>query len=802
MESFSLNALEFPALLDVVAQHASSPLGAEAVRALRPAADAVAIREAFRPVEELMAIMAQGLSLPLDPIPDIRPILARLEREGSFVEGEEWLSIRKTLGLVERVKRFLEDRRRDCPTCAAMAGELAPMPEVSRAIDSVVDEKGRVRDNASPALAELRRSMQRERSRLQRQMESLLRDFGSSGALQGSYWTMRKGRNVIPVRSGQRGAVAGLVHDASQSGETLFIEPYAVVEISNRLADLEGREAEEVRRVLIALGDEVRPRAGELLRNIEILVQLDGCNARARYGYRHGLTSPAFSAGDGFSIRAARHPLLLAAGRGETIPIDLGFRPGQRVLILTGPNTGGKTTTLKTLGLLCLMAQSAIPVPAHPDSRFPIFSSVFADIGDEQSLAKGLSTFSGHLLSIQRVLENAGLGSLVLFDELGTATDPLQGGALGAAVLERLARAGVTVLATTHLPMLKQWAYDYPLARNAATRFDESSGRPAFQILYDQPGASEAFRIARQLGFPADIIDDAQRRVPEGERALDSILASLEIKERELRQEIDRTTLLREELEKQKAEIEDLKTRLREAERRQRQNVLADRRKALEEARSRIERRIANLGDKRELESARTELRAEEDEVQAETVEIEMAAPESIPFEELSVGINVYVPALRDTGRVVRLHRKRESAVVEARGARIEIPARQLARVPRGLPAPETRSPPPRIIRSEKTPPTGELNLHGMRVEPALEELERFLDRAILDRIDVVSILVGHGRLRQAVEETLRASAIVASYRRATDEEGGDATVIARLGEKKEEPKRREAGIQAPEESP
>ena len=785
MEPASLKTLEFPALLDIVAGHAVSPLGSQAVRALRPGSDPAEVREAFRPVEEIMALLNRGEGLPLEPFPDLWPIWERLGRAGAHVEAEVWATIRRFLALVERVKRFIAGRPQECPVCAAMAEDLAPLAPLVRSIDGVVDEKGSVRDGASAELARLRRDMRRERARMQRQFETLLRELGETGALQESYWTVRKGRNVIPVRAGHKGRVPGLVHDASHSGETLFIEPFAIVENANRLADLEGREAEEVRRILIALGDEARPRLAELQRNTEILVGLDSAAARARYGHRYGLVGPVFSSGDeGFFIRKARHPLLLAAPNVATTPIDLEFPQGQRVVILTGPNTGGKTTTLKTLGLLCAMAQSAIPVPAHPDSRFPVFSAIFADIGDEQNLTEGLSTFSAHLRSIQRVVEQAGAGSLVLFDELGTATDPIQGAALGAAILERLAEAGAAVLATTHLPLLKQWAHEYPMGRNAATRFDDVEGRPTYQIIYDQPGASEAFRVARKLGFPSDIIDEAERRMPEGERALEAIISSLENKERRLQEELARAQELRRDLESQTAEAQQLRAQLEEAERRHRQTVLDERERILREARSRIENRIAHLESRRELEGARMELRAELAEVETEARALQAAAPEAMPFEELTVGADVYLPSLHEMARVVRLNPRREVAVVEAHGTEIEIGAHEIARAPQGWEPPPPRGHAPKVIRASSSSPSVELNLHGMRVEPALDEVERFLNRAVLDRLETVYVLVGHGRLRQAVEEALRVHSLVSSFRRGTEAEGGEAALVVGIGGK------------------
>ncbi|OPZ22411.1 MAG: Endonuclease MutS2 [candidate division BRC1 bacterium ADurb.BinA364] len=777
-------ALEFPALLDLVAGYAATPMGAEAIRSLRPAATLEAAAAAFDPVDELMAALARGDSPPFEGLTETRPLWERLESQSAYLEPEEWLRVQRFLHAGRAMSRFFAGRARECPACAALAAAIDPLDELGGAIRAVIDDDGLVRDDASPELYRLRQALRRVRDRMRRQCDGLLRDLSAGGALQGEYWTVRKGRGVIPVRANFKGRVPGLVHDASQSGETLFIEPFAIVELSNELIDLEGREIEEIRRVLIALGDRARIDLAELRRNADALVAIDCAFGRARYGQRNGCLAPAFAADDGFAIRRARHPLLIAAGGVAPVPVDLEFLPGQRSLILTGPNTGGKTTTLKTLGLLCLMAQSGIPVPCDAKSAFPVFASIHADIGDEQSLAEGLSTFSGHLRSIQRVLQSAGRGALVLFDELGTATDPVQGGALASVVLERLAEAGATTLATTHLPQLKLWAHEYPTARNAATRFDEIEGRPAFQIVYDQPGASEAFRVAQALGFPRDILEEAERRAPKGEMALNELIAALEEQDRRLKRDLAQAALERARLESERKELDALLAEAREANRRHRQTAAAERQRLIAEARTQIERRVANLGSRHDLEALRADLREEESKAAREAEQLQAAAPEALTFDSLAPGQTVFVRPLNELGRIKRLRKKARKAVVETRGTEIEMAAHQLARAPEGSQAPARppRSLRPSIVRADSRPPSRELNLHGQRVEAALELLDKFLDRALVDGQDSVSILVGHGALRAAVEEELKRRKHVASFRRGGDGEGGEAVLLARLG--------------------
>lgn len=784
MDLITLRSLEFPALLNIVAEYASSAAGAEAVRSLVPVTDAGLAQRQYEPVEELLDLLIRDQSVPLNGLVDAQELWLRLGHENAYLQPEEWLAVRRILEAGERVLNFFTDHEDQAPRCAQLAVQLTTVPALTKEIRRVIDEDGSVRDDASHELARIRTELRRTRERVQKQFDSTLKELSPQGALQGDYWTVRNGRHVVPVKASHKGRLKGIVHDTSNSGETLFVEPFAIVELSNETVALMAREAEEIRRILVALGDEARPHVDELAQNNSILIEIDCLYARARYGYRNHLSVPAFAWKEGFRIREAKHPLLLASDKRRPIPIEIGFIPGQHVLIITGPNTGGKTTTLKTLGLLCLMAQCAIPVPVYPDSQFPVFSSVFADIGDEQNLSEGLSTFGAHLRSLDRILKEAGNRSLVLLDELGTATDPLQGGALGAAVLERLANAGAIVLATTHLPTLKHWAHEFPAARNASTRFDEIEGKPTFQIIYDQPGSSEAFRIARQLGFPADVIDDAERRVPENERTMQNILASLEEKEQQLAEELARAQSLRQELDETRAALKEQRIRLQEAERKHRQTALQERQALLREARARIEQRLANTLDKHALREVQAEVQQEQSKTEEETREVLAAAPEYLPFSQMSEGMIVYLPSLNDSGQIIRINAKKKNVIVEARGRQIEMPFHLVARMPPGMLPQETksRSRLPVVHRAGKEKTTAELNLHGQRVEAALENVDQFLNRAVMDNVDTVWIHVGYGVLRKSVEDLLKDHSLVASYHRGSDEEGGEAVIIARIG--------------------
>ncbi len=590
-----LETLEFPAALERVAAHAVSPLGAARVGARVPATDATAIRDALAQVAELAARVIADESIRAEPIPDIGATLELLAVPGSALEGPALAEVGRALGAARLVAAELGRLARDAPRTAALRVPLPPKELETRLADAL-DPDGAVRDGASRDLARARQAVRETRQRLVAKLEAILGRLDQRERAPDAGVTIRGGRYVIPVRGSARSQVGGIVHDESASGTTLFLEPPEAIALGNELRAHEVQEQREVLRVLRDLTERLRPERDGVAAAWEMCIAFDDLCARARYAIEVNGWPPAIGEGP-LAIRQGRHPLLVA---GLVVPFDLTFAPDEYTLLVSGPNTGGKTVLIKAVGLICLLAQSGVIPPVGPESRLPVFHDVFADIGDRQSIAASLSTFSAHVAALRDILDHAGATSLVLLDEVGSGTDPAEGAALAAAVLRTLTRRRAVTLATTHLGTLKQLAAGTVGIVNGSLQFDAETLTPTYRLLKGVPGRSYGLAIARRLGVAGDVLAEAERALPDTERTLDALLASVEERARELEaraRELDATAgeldARREALE---ARAATLATREREvAERAKRLDLDArtQTRAYLLEARRRVEEALA-----------------------------------------------------------------------------------------------------------------------------------------------------------------------------------------------------------------
>ncbi|HET7322696.1 MAG TPA: hypothetical protein VFI96_09395, partial [Longimicrobiaceae bacterium] len=532
MNSHALNVLEYEAALDHVARLASSAPGAAAVRALRPSVDARWIEGELSTVAELMALLGRDERWGLPVIPDLREPLKRLRVEGSVLDGEALRDAGVLLASSRSARRSLVPQADSFPRLAVEADGLVELPQLLAAVEHVVDEDGQVRDDASPELARLRREIGGARNRIVQRLTAFAASLPSQYQVQDASVSVREGRYVIPVRREGRGEVGGIVHGESGTGATLFVEPPAAVEMMNRLRELESEEAREVHRLLRELTGRLRPHREELTLSLQILIRLDSLLARARYAVRALATPPTvLPAGtEEYEVVQGRHPILLARGD-AVVPFDLRMDRGERTLLISGPNTGGKTVLLKAVGLLSLLAQSGIVPPVGPGTKLPVFRAVFADIGDEQSIEASLSTFSAHLKNLRETLTGADFESLVLIDEIGSGTDPVEGGALAQAILLELTRRSAFTVATTHLGQLKLLPTEDARVVNASLQFDAERLEPTYRLLKGVPGRSYGLAIARRLGLPAGVLAEAEAALPRGERDVGKLLLELEAKE-------------------------------------------------------------------------------------------------------------------------------------------------------------------------------------------------------------------------------------------------------------------------------
>ncbi|MBK8249432.1 MAG: endonuclease MutS2 [Gemmatimonadetes bacterium] len=795
MNTHALSVLQFASVLDVVAGHASSSLGAEAIRGLGPTTDRGAIEQELARVTAMRAMVAsdQGWSPP--GIPDVRAALSRLRVEGTQLTGPEL----RDLGRLLRASRLAQDSLRDPRLPAVARGVLEPFRHRlvasaadEQAVERAIDDDGSVRDEASPLLRRLRRELRDAQGNLVALLERVVQRLEPHQRVLDASVTIRNGRYVIPVRREARGVVGGLVHDASGSGATLFVEPPAAIEACNRIRELEADEAAEVDRILLELTARLHPLALPLREALEALVALDALYGRARYAIRFGCEATQVrDAGEGFTVNVGRHPLLLAQGI-DVVPFTLTMEPGERTMLVSGPNTGGKTVLLKALALLSLMLQSGIPVPAAAGSVVAIYDDVFADIGDEQSIEASLSTFSAHLRNLGEILGAATPASLVVIDELGSGTDPLEGAALGGAILEALTTHGAMTVATTHLGALKELAAEVPGIVNASLEFDAVQLAPTYRLIKGIPGRSYGLSIARRLRLPEEVIARAEARVPTVERDLNALLQALEARDREIstrEHDLEASRTLAQETAHRLAEREK---KLREREREVERESRRDARRHLLEARQTVDRVVRELrkASESQVEAAAHEARrAVEAEVARQTTRLDQIEREEANVEKrrhpparrvpLAAGDRVHVLPLE--GREGRVLEVRDDVVLVSLGAvKLSYPTTQLERSEDQGP----RAPAPTWIGDlpEVTAPT-EIDVRGQRADEIDDTVMQALDAAI--RADLRSLRIIHGKgtgaLRARVGEMLQKDTRVRAFRLGLWNEGGAGVTIAEL---------------------
>ncbi len=800
----TLAALGFASVLDAVAGHASTPLGADRVRSLVPRAvlrdDAgafAAIVAEHERVACLRTLTGSDQPWPSQPVPSLAAAIGRLT-----VPGASWTApeIRDAITLLAgaRVQAAALDnaaeRGVNVGSLAELRAALLSEPALEAALDRVVDDAGVVRDGASPELRKLRKQLRGAEADLVRLLEKLIARLEPHHRVDDGSVTMRDGRWVIPVRREGRAAVGGIVHDTSGTGATVFVEPPAAVEFGNRIRELELEESREVERVLREATALLRPLADAIARCFEAMVELDSLVARARFADRHRCAPARFCAPrDGMSVVDGRHPLLVVQDPDRVVPFTLVLEGGERTLLVSGPNTGGKTVLLKAIALLSLLAQAGVVPTAAAGSVLPLYDRVFADIGDEQSIEASLSTFSGHVRNLIEVVEHATPESLVLADELGSGTDPNEGAALGAAILEALTARGTITVATTHLGALKELAHQTAGVVNASLHFDEVALAPTYRLQKGIPGRSYGLSIARRLHMPAEILARAEARVPETERSAAALIEDLERRQRELDQR-ERDALEREESYAGRAarvaeREQQARTRTRELEREARE---VSRRYVLE-ARKEIEAAIAAVRNAGAAgpgadEAAAAARRVAETRLASERQAIaDLDAAESDASDTgaanapaPAVGDFVAVPSLG--ARAAQVIELRGDAVVVAIGSvRTTVPVASARRVK--APRPADRE----IVAAGGAQPElvarPEVDVRGMRIAEVDAAVQAALDAAILADLPTLRIIHGKGTgaLRERVSELLSDDRRVRTFRLGEWNEGGAGVTMAEL---------------------
>ena len=817
--------LEWAEVLDLLARETRTAMGHERAHATTPVTDLAAIRRGLAETAQARAALAQQGAPPLDGIPDVRPTLEAARVPGSVAEGADLAAL---LPLIEAAARLRAYGRAIAPVAPDLAAAVAGVPQQQPLADLLgrsLDPDGQVRDEASPALRRLRQRIRDLRREIVKRLESYFNGPNADTTFQERYVTVRHGRYVLPIRAEAKGRLRGIVHDRSQSGATLFVEPEAMVEANNDLVQVAREEEAEVVRILAALTDAVREALPDLDALVAGIGGLDLIFARGALAERMEATEPAVGEDREIRLPGARNPLLLAqswrvagpaagrgaadgepsgltAGRGAAegepsafavIPMDIEIGADRPLLVITGPNAGGKTVALKTLGLLALMAQSGCHVPARDGARLPVFSQLFAIVGDDQSVAENLSTFSAFVKQLREVLERVDDRSLVLLDELGAGTDPDDGAALAQAVLEALAGRGATVAASTHLEPLKGFASTYPKARNASVEFDAERLAPTFRLVYDRPGQSYALAIGARLGLPAALIERAHAQRSTQQRQLQELLARLDDRDRRdaergaaiERREAESAGLLA----RAQAEMEAARTSARETMARARaeaQRLVAEVRRQVNDEWDRLKRADKSRPD---LDRARKRLT----ETAKRVGEPAPAAAADAAAAPPAAGDRVEITHLGLKGHVVSLDG--ETATVQAGAITVKVPAQALRVLARGEGVMYSA---PRMVTEQgtsrarstvavpgKSGVSVELHLIGRTTAEARDLLEKYLDDAFMAGLTSVRIIHGKGTgaLRRAVEDLLSGHPLVAEHRPGAPSEGGAGATVATLSQ-------------------
>ena len=800
MNEHSLRVLEYDRFLELLCRYARSEPGQARLRALRPSiqpADVAADQQLYA---QCLALRRQGLSLPPAQFDNPEEVLARATPDRSVLDPEAFLALRALLGAADDVRRFaLNQRCSAAPAMQELAGGLHPCPDLTGGIAETFEgDKGHVRDGASRRLRELRVRIAALERDIQSRLERLLKDPDRAAAFQDQFVTTRSGRHVLPVRRELRARVAGIVHDQSNSGMTLFVEPESTVEPGNELELQRLEERDEIRRILVVLTGVLREHIPLIRRNLDLLCRYDAAFAVSAWAAENGCAIP--QVGERMTLVQAHHPLLqqrlaLDGRLADLVPLDLEVPPGKNVVVITGSNTGGKTVTLKTIGLLTAIAQAGLPVPAAEGTRVRFFADILADIGDEQSIEQSLSTFSAHLGNIGEALAaGQANAALVLLDELGAGTDPLEGGALGCAILDALSKAPGLTFATTHLGAVKRFVHTRPAMENASMLFDAETLRPLYRLMMGRAGASYALTVAERRGLPREVVAEARQLMTEEDQRIESMLSALDETQLKMDREVRDLRQTRGEAEQTRDRAQQDLDRLSRELRALRQ----DRRKLMHEAQNeaaalivRTRRELEQILDRARREPSRQqarELRGEvarqEQQIAAQLQGTREQPEEPVAGAEVRVGARVWVEPLKDHGRVAGLAEGGERVTVEVGALRVEVKRSDLGQ-PRTAERAAARPP----VRHRAAPGGAveahrELNLIGQRVDEARARLGLFLDTAVAAGLPEVRIVHGYGTgaLRNAVHEHLRAVGLKQFRQGVTGEDpGGPGVTLVTL---------------------
>ncbi|MDR0569939.1 MAG: endonuclease MutS2 [Clostridiales Family XIII bacterium] len=788
MDKREYRILEFDKIRELLAERASSALAKEEIRRLEPSPAAHVIRQNLAETSEALSVVMRKGSPSLGNFQDIRGAVVHALKGGSLTM-RQLLDVKNHLASARNAVNFLKSDLPDLPVISELRDLIALRRELESRIDAAILSETDMADSASAELRRIRRSISIQNESVRSKLNQIISSSGNKGLLQDQIVTVRHGRYVIPVKQEHKARFPGMIHDQSSTGATLFIEPQSIVNLNNELRELELAEEREIERVLAEFSAEVAEIGDELLNNQEIMVKLDFIFAKGKMSADTKACEPIISLDGHMRIKNGRHPLIPAV---KAVPINLELGKRYKTLIITGPNTGGKTVTLKTAGLFVLMTAAGLHVPADHGTEIPVYRHVFADIGDEQSIEQSLSTFSSHMKNIVGIIDEAGEGVLALLDELGAGTDPTEGAALGIAILERLKSLGASTLATTHYTELKKYAIAAEGVENASMEFDVETLSPTFRLKTGLPGRSNAFEISRKLGLSEGIIERAAGLLDASEIRFESVISKIEADRRAAEEELDEAAALKLQLRKQQDDWDRERRRLSEKTDKLLSEARQEARDIIREAREYSDllmkelRELPDVGDARErnrrLEADRALLRELDGKYREKTERRANPAPERNVA--LKAGDRVRVLDLDQEGVVASPPDEKGEMLVQIGRMKISVGVAGVTRAGAGKKKDRPAGGGHGSIYSSKVQSIApSLSVRGENLEDALAAVDKYLDDAFLAGLRVVTLIHGRGEgvLRDGIQKMLRGHRHVKSYRRGGFGEGGDGVTVCEM---------------------
>lgn len=783
--SHALEKLEFDRIRQRLLHYAYSEPGKELLRAISVSTSLAEITLELRRVSELKNLLEQEATFPLEGVHPIREAIQKASLEGTTLQAKELAQILSTLRTARLVRQFLSKRSTLYPTLWEIAEQLHPDKVLEYNLDQAIDETGAVRANASRELQSIRRTIADKYEQLKKRLESILKNVSEQGFSQDEIITTREGRMVIPVKIEHKNRVHGFIHSESASGATVFIEPSETLELNNDIRNLQFQEQREIERILKALTDQVGNLREQLLANLRLLALLDLIHAKAKYSIEILGVEPQVSDTGVMKLVQARHPILMRThGRDATVPLDIELGNNFNTLIISGPNAGGKSVAMKTVGLLSLMAQCGLHIPASDQSVLRIFNSIFVDIGDEQSIENDLSTFSSHLRNLKLIEQHADSDSLALIDEIGSGTDPAEGGAIAAALLESLTNRGALTIATTHHSALKVFAHDTEGIENGAMEFDQATLTPTYRFNVGIPGSSYALEMAQRLGFNEDILRRSREFMGVQQAKLEHLISDLEASAQTYRAELEAVQSeklrLDELVRKYESKIASQSAELKEL----RRKAVDEAKEIVEGANAVIERSIREIKEraaaKEAVKQAREEVRRVQQALDVKQAELPVEPSESATT-GLEVGSLVQLTGGVETGEIVQFSADAKSAVVMFGSLKMKVAVKDLQKAKRrtgdSRRTTQDTQKPSEVLR--------DIDLRGMTSEEAIPLVDKFIDSAMLSGLHRIDIIHGKGTgaLRKKIADFLSKHPRVKSYRLGEWNEGGTGATVVELTE-------------------